>query len=86
MTSLATCTAMTLRMYVQRKELNVGRITVTVEQDRAPEESGVLRRFIEIVPPVCERTSRKLIEIAEKCPIHRTLTLGTKIHTRINEA
>lgn len=84
MMSLAACTAMTLRMYAQRKDLNVRRITVTVEQDRNFGESRTFRRFIEVFPPVCEPISRKLVDIANKCPVHKVLALGTAIHTRID--
>lgn len=50
MTNLAACTAMTLWMSVQRKQFNVERITVTVEQDQASDGRSVFRRFIEVVP------------------------------------
>lgn len=84
MTSLAACTAMTLRMYAQRKALNVGRITVIVEQDRNFVESRSFRRLIEVVPPVCERIAGKLVDIANKCPVHKLLASGTAIDTLID--
>jgi putative redox protein len=72
--SLASCTAITIEMYAQRKGWDVG--DVEVECDYQPAERGCPTRFT-IVIRVPDTTSpeqaAKLRVVAAKCPIHRTL-------------
>lgn len=92
--ALASCTAMTLRMYAERKGWAVGRIHVAVRHmkihardcaDCATREGWIDRfeRVIEIegALPLEQRT--RLLEIADRCPVHRTLTGEVRIETRL---
>ncbi|TWJ10017.1 bifunctional alpha/beta hydrolase/OsmC family protein [Altererythrobacter ishigakiensis] len=91
--ALGTCTAMTLKMYADRKKwpFEGTRIHVTHERDHA-EDCGhildenvqvqALNRKIEILGDSLDDEQRaKLIEIADKCPVHRTLEGHLHIHT-----
>ena len=72
--SLATCTAVTMEMYAQRKGWDVGGIEVTCEF--TPAERGCPTRFdlvLRIPEDVPADQADKLRVIAAKCPIHRTL-------------
>jgi len=72
--SLASCTAITMEMYAQRKGWDVGDVEVCV--DYTPAERGCPTRF-NLVMRFPDTLSDELVErlrvIAAKCPVHRTL-------------
>lgn len=86
--ALGACTSMTLRMYARRKEWGVGRITVDLAHDRVHAEDCAecgerdkldrIKRVIRIEGDLDDEKRQRLLEIADKCPVHRTLT--SKIH------
>jgi putative redox protein len=72
--SLASCTAITMEMYAQRKGWEVGDITVDVKYE--PAQRGSPTRFemlIKMPKELPEEQRRRLMQIAAKCPVHRTL-------------
>jgi len=72
--SLASCTAITMEMYADRKGWDVGEITVDVEYE--PAQRGSPTRFtmrIEMPKEVSEERRDRLMQIAAKCPVHRAL-------------
>ena len=80
--SLAACTAMTLRLYVERKALTVGRIRVGVVHTRPSlEAKDLFVRTISVDGPVDEALAARLLQIAERCPVHRTLDRGSDVST-----
>jgi putative redox protein len=90
---LGACTSMTMRMYADRKSLPMERVTVTLKhskihaQDCAECETrdGMLdqiERVIAIEGALDAEQRKKLMEIADKCPVHRTLTSEVHIVTR----
>ncbi len=92
--ALGTCTTMTLRMYVKRKNWPVGRITVKVAHDRIHAEDcgdcetkdtrlDRMTRTIRFEGDLDDDQRRKLLEIADKCPVHRTLTSEIRIVTAL---
>lgn len=89
--ALAACTAITLRMYANRKKWAVNEIQVHVNQDHSHEkdsencesEEGKITYFdrqIEIKGDLTDEQRERLIEIAKKCPVHKTLE--SKIEVR----
>ena len=72
--SLASCTAITMEMYAQRKGWDIG--GVEVEAEYTPAERGCPTRF-ELVMRMPAHLSEEQVErlqvIAAKCPVHRTL-------------
>jgi putative redox protein len=73
--ALASCTAITIEMYANRKEWELGQVEVEVDQGTA--DDGRTPRFeVEIrIPEPLDEEQRKRIEvIASKCPVHRALT------------
>ncbi|MEL7685910.1 bifunctional alpha/beta hydrolase/OsmC family protein [Citromicrobium bathyomarinum] len=91
--ALGTCTAMTMKMYADRKGLPFegARVAVTHERDHGKdcdhcEDEGsqvqALHRTITLLGDDLSAEQRdKLIEIADKCPVHRTLEGHLHIHT-----
>ena len=90
---LGACTSMTMRVYADRKSLPLERVTVTLKhskihaQDCAECETreGMLDqidRIIAMEGSLDGEQRRKLMEIADKCPVHRTLTSEIHIVTR----
>lgn len=82
--ALAACTSMTLRMYANHKKLEVSRIDVTVEGERVHAKdcaecetaSGFAHRFtrsIAIEGSLDSAQRQRMLEIADRCPVHRTL-------------
>ncbi len=72
--SLASCTAITMEMYAQRKGWDIG--DVEVECTYSPSERGCPTRFkltLRIPASLPDDVARKLQVIAAKCPVHRTL-------------
>lgn len=92
--SLGACTSMTLRLYARRKDLPLERVTVRLRHDRIhaadcetceTREGKVdrIERTIELVGDLDDDQRRRLLEIAERCPIHRTLLGETVIESRV---
>lgn len=93
--ALGACTSMTLRMYAERKGLELGRISVTVKHAKAHAldcaecegRDGRIDRFertISIEGGVPEVIAEKIIEIAGKCPVHRTLEAISMVTTQLS--
>lgn len=92
--ALGTCTAMTMKMYADRKEfpLETARVHVTHDRDHGKdcdhcEEEGAqvqaLDRTITLTgPQLTDEQREKIIAIADKCPVHRTLEGHLHIHTK----
>ncbi|CCD87717.1 conserved hypothetical protein; putative hydrolase [Bradyrhizobium sp. ORS 285] len=94
--ALGACTSMTMRLYADRKFLPLDRITVTLRhskihaEDCAECETKVglidqLERDIHMDGALDQEQRKKLMEIADKCPVHRTLTSEIRIVTRAAE-
>ncbi|UCV05801.1 OsmC family protein [Dechloromonas denitrificans] len=77
MAALGSCTSMTLRMYAERKELPVRRISVTLSHEKL-EIDGSLRdrinRTITLEGDLSAEQRQRMLDIANKCPIHRALS------------
>jgi putative redox protein len=80
--ALAACTAITLRMYADRKGWELGLVHVDVAAVRTGDTER-FERTIRLAPVVTEEQRARLAEIADKCPVHRTLTSEIRIRTRL---
>jgi uncharacterized OsmC-like protein len=83
--ALGACTSMTLRMYADHKGLPLRRTTVRLTHDRvhakdcgqAADKTGMLsriRREIDLEGQLSDQDRLRLLEIADHCPVHRTLS------------
>ena len=86
--ALAACTSMTLQMYASRKRLRLERVATAVRHSKEAAGGGdaaqitVFERSIELVGELTDDQRKRLIEIAERCPVHRTLSGEVRIDTR----
>jgi uncharacterized OsmC-like protein/alpha-beta hydrolase superfamily lysophospholipase len=90
--ALGACTAMTLRLYAERKTLPLDRVTVRLRHGRihaadceaCESKDGMIDRIERgiVLEGVLDANQRaRLLEIADKCPVHRTLTSEVEIAT-----
>ncbi len=85
-TSLASCTAATLRMYIDRKEWDVENINVEVELENFPlTKRAIFKRDISFEGTnLDEEQLKRLHTIADACPIHKILTNEIEILTKFS--
>jgi putative redox protein len=82
----ATCTASTLRMYADRKGWPVEQIFVELTLIKEKTNEGLvsnISRSIRIEGNIDDEQKQRMIEIAEKCPVHRMLISAIHIKTQI---
>jgi putative redox protein len=80
--ALASCTAITLRMYADRKNWPVAEIDVTVSVERI-ENKTVFTRSIQINGGIDEIQRQRLLEIAKACPVSKSLLGEIEINSEI---
>jgi putative redox protein len=74
--SLGTCTAMTLRMYADRKEWLVDGIQVDLTLDITKSDEAqttFIKRHISIAGDISEEQKQRMLKIADSCPVHKIL-------------
>jgi putative redox protein len=99
--ALGSCTSMTLRMYAERKQLPLDRVTVEVHHDKIHADdcdacignetlagrTGMIDHFQRVITiegaDLTDDHRAKLLAIADKCPVHRTLEHASAISTRL---
>jgi len=82
--SLASCTLITLRMYINRKQWEVSEINIKIDFQRDAEQNvSLFTRKIEIIGEIDETQKQRLETIANSCPIHKTLTHSIEIKTTL---
>ena len=94
--ALGACTAMTVRMYADLKKLPLARVSVDLTHDKVhaadceeceTREGRIdrIERVVTLEGDLDDAQRAKLLEIANKCPVHRTLHSEVWIPTRLNE-
>lgn len=94
---LAACTAMTLRLYAERKKWDLREVYVHISHEKThledcrkcESEDGKIDHFdreIELVGDLDEAQKKRLLEIADKCPVHKTLESKTHISTKLKNS
>jgi putative redox protein len=93
---LGACTSMTLRLYAERKGWPLSRVTVTLTHDKVHAEdcadcetkSGRLDRIerrLSIEGEIDDEQRARLLDIADKCPVHRTLESEVVVTTNLDD-
>jgi len=83
LSALAVCTAMTLRMYAERKGWTVTRIKADVVYNVDGDGHSSIARTISIGPGLAEDQRARLAEIAERTPVTMAIRVGTPIATEL---
>jgi putative redox protein len=92
--ALGSCTSMTVAMYARRKQWPLEGITIRLEHSKihatdcaeCETKDGMLDRIerdISLSGPLSEAQRARLLEIAERCPVHRTLVSEISIRSRL---
>ena len=92
--ALGTCTAMTIRMAAARDKIPIGNVSVTLDHQRCHAEDcetagegrpkvEVIQRVITVEGDLNETQRARVLTIADKCPVHRTLESEPVIRTRL---
>ena len=79
--SLGACTSITLRMYAERKQWDLGKIGVTLRLVKHGEEPPHIERKISVGEKMEAEQLAKLLEIADKTPVTKALSPGVSIQT-----
>jgi len=80
--ALAACTSMTLKMYADRKEMKLENAIVTVDIERV-NDVETFTREVHLLGDLSTQDRERLLEIANKCPIHKALAGQIQIKTQL---
>ena len=89
---LGACTSMTLRMYARRKGWPLHHVTVDVSHNKVHAQDAstpvaanidLFRRRITVTGDLSEDQRQKLLEIADRCPVHKTLEASSRVETEL---
>ena len=85
---LAACTTQTLRLYAKRKAWPLGavHVEVTWRRDATAQPADIFDRVISLDGDLDDVQRQRLLEIAEACPVHKMLTAGARVETRVAAA
>ena len=82
--ALGTCTCVTLRMYADRKKWSLQKIEVSVNFSRDSEKNiSNINREISLIGNLKEEEKQRLLQIANQCFIHKTLSNPINISTQL---
>ena len=79
LSSLGSCTSITLRMYARLKKIPLEKIIIILNRG----ENDEIDRKIELTGNLTSEQKNRLFEISNKCPIHKVLTNSVKINSKL---
>lgn len=94
--ALGACTSMTLRMYAEHKGLPLERVSVTLHHEKGHADDcaacaegqerkvDIIERTLTLEGDLSDEQRERLLEIADKCPVHRTLNAPVVIRTQLS--
>ena len=89
MAGLGACTSMTLRMYAERKGLPLEKVEVALRHHKLDTETGsrdCIERKITLTGALTVEQRQRLLEIANKCPVHRALSQSFQLDCSLTES
>lgn len=93
--ALGTCTAMTLQLYARHKKIPLERVEVSLSHDRihakdcqdCETKDGTIdriERYISLTGDLTEEQKTRMLQIAQRCPVHKTLTSEISIKDHLD--
>jgi len=89
MAGLGACTAMTVRLYARRKQWPLEHLQVLVTHPQQRSEGGATDTFdrkITLTGPLTDEMRGRLLDIATRCPVSKTLSLGSELRAGLADA
>ena len=90
LSALGACTSMTLRMYAELKKLLVTGISVTLRHEKVEIEGrgkvDYIHRKIALTGDLTDEQRVRMLEIANRCPVHKTLTGTVEIQSALQDS
>jgi len=89
---LGACTSMTIRMYARRKGWPLDHVWVDISHDKVHAQDAdnggtqkvdTFKRVIHLEGSLDDEQRQRLLEIADKCPVHRTLEASSRVETTL---
>jgi putative redox protein len=78
---------MTVSVYARRKGIPLEHVTVTLAYEKVTPAPGgradTIKRAIQLTGDLTEEQRAKLLDIANKCPVHKALTLGVDVSSSL---
>jgi putative redox protein len=90
--ALGACTSMTIRMYARRKKMALTHVSVDIShskshfedaQTQAKTKVDAFERNIHLTGDLTDDERARLLEVADRCPVHRTLEESSQIVSRL---
>ena len=87
LSSLGACTCATVRMYADRKEMKLEKIHVHLIMERDDEKNETkISRNVQLTGNLSDEERQRLLDIANKCPVHKIMTHPIHIQTEMLNA
>jgi putative redox protein len=80
---LGSCKAITLKMYAERKGWTLGKVRVDVHLQQEGGQSWIQAQLT-LAGSLTEAQQQRLLDIANRCPVHRLLTTGIDVQTSLS--
>lgn len=90
--ALGACTAMTIRLYADHKKMELDDVKVHLTFNKrhvedaisgSPAQMEFINREVELTGNLSEEQRERILKIADKCPVHKTLTKGLTVNTKL---
>lgn len=82
--ALAACTSVTVKIYANRKEWDLQEVKINIELDYLSDENKtIIKRQLEFIGNLDESQVKRLLAVANACPVHKILSNPIEINTEL---
>lgn len=83
--ALGSCTAITLKMYAERKGYVIEKIDSVITHEKRGDQDVIEREIILVAPTLTAEQRARMLQIADMCPVHKMLSGSAVIYTKERE-